>query len=1081
MYNDNLYINMANASTAVKKLFFIILVISLMIIPMFSIDNSFSMSTANSKNLIDEQTGATYYNTLNPDKTNIPLKNARLQKPINSTALKSVNLPASFNSASISSRHPGKRLYKITFIEHGLDTGVPWEVVIVHHRSKTLRSEFPSFPYYAQLMHINPFQVTNSSNTNSISIFLSNGNYEYLAGPLGTNYRYNTFSVHGNSKNITLSFPKFYRITFTVKNLPSGIEWNVIALSFKAYGFYYYNISASKSMISYLPDGTYSLMAGPSSTYINQTSFKVNGTNIALRLKLPVLHTITFHEVNLHKGIRWYIFTDTANCTVSYENSSSNHSMTAYLPDGPYNYSRNYAFIANQSNVSAIRSFGVIQSSTITQKTQPARNPSFIIKGNSENITIEFPVTHKIVFSESNMPPGNSWSLSLYNKNYSVYAINYSYRKSMTAYLVNGIYKYTTFSSSPNYISLPQKEFEVLGKSENISIKFPETHKVKFTEINVPSGISWKVNLNYVNSNIKYHNTSLATSMTAYLPSGNYTYCAGFHGILYICKQLAIDNESRNITLDFPVTYKIIFTEINAPPGVSWKNTVYNDNYSIRFCHSSELTSMTAYLPNGTYNYCIYYSEYHSYISSQGKFTVGHRPREISMGFPLMYKVTFNEINVPSNVSWTVFIKNNLRFSYYNSSNLTSMMAYLPSGKYQYTGCLDLISYLHGHFTVRNKSSNITLQFPVTYKVTFMAINFNSRAGGFWHIKLRNNNGSINYSNYSHGRSMMVYLQNGTYEYTPSYNTGFTTISFSEREFSFRGKSLCITVKFPVTYNVTFKGTNVPPGMSWNINSRDTYINSCVSIGGSSSIKIYLPNGTYNYTGSYTLYGDTISVPVNFTVDGSSMKDNVIFPAIHKVTFIENNVTSGINWGIKLSSNGTCINYSHSTLSQSMTVYLPDGNYTYHAYYSNHSTCVFMPERVFTVHNTSLNFLLTFGTTYNVTFKEKGLPSWDFWCVTFHGIKKKSYNSTIIFPAVNGTYSYTVKNLSGYTVSSSNLVRVNGNNVTQEIIFKYDVKKTPFVLSRTEIYAAVGIIIVIVLITISIILIIRKNKYNSEL
>jgi thermopsin len=220
---------------------------------------------------------------------------------------------------------------------------------------------------------------------------------------------------------------------------------------------------------------------------------------------------------------------------------------------------------------------------------------------------------------------------------------------------------------------------------------------------------------------------------------------------------------------------------------------------------------------------------------------------------------------------------------------------------------------------------------------------------------------------------------------------------------------------------------------------------------------------------------------VNFTVDGSSMKDNVIFPAIHKVTFIENNVTSGINWGIKLSSNGTCINYSHSTLSQSMTVYLPDGNYTYHAYYSNHSTCVFMPERVFTVHNTSLNFLLTFGTTYNVTFKEKGLPSWDFWCVTFHGIKKKSYNSTIIFPAVNGTYSYTVKNLSGYTVSSSNLVRVNGNNVTQEIIFKHDVKKTPFVLSRTEIYAAVGIIIVIVLITISIILIIRKNKYNSEL
>ena len=129
-----------------------------------------------------------------------------------------------------------------------------------------------------------------------------------------------------------------------------------------------------------------------------------------------------------------------------------------------------------------------------------------------------------------------------------------------------------------------------------------------------------------------------------------------------------------------------------------------------------------------------------------------------------------------------------------------------------------------------------------------------------------------------------------------------------------------------------------------------------------------------------------------------------------------------------------------------MTVYLPDGNYTYRAYYSNCFTSVSLLERVFTVDNAPLNFVLTFGATYNVTFKEKGLPFWDFWCVTFHGIKKKSYNSTKIFPAVNGTYSYIVKNLSGYTVSSSNSVSVNGNNVTQEIIFKHDVvKKISFI------------------------------------
>ena len=77
MYNNILYINMTNASMAAKKLLFIILVILLMVIPMFSIDNSFSLSTANSKYLIGEQPGATYYNTLiNTNTTNINLPNS---------------------------------------------------------------------------------------------------------------------------------------------------------------------------------------------------------------------------------------------------------------------------------------------------------------------------------------------------------------------------------------------------------------------------------------------------------------------------------------------------------------------------------------------------------------------------------------------------------------------------------------------------------------------------------------------------------------------------------------------------------------------------------------------------------------------------------------------------------------------------------------------------------------------------------------------------------------------------------------------------------------------------------------------
>jgi subtilase family serine protease len=76
-------------------------------------------------------------------------------------------------------------------------------------------------------------------------------------------------------------------------------------------------------------------------------------------------------------------------------------------------------------------------------------------------------------------------------------------------------------------------------------------------------------------------------------------------------------------------------------------------------------------------------------------------------------------------------------------------------------------------------------------------------------------------------------------------------------------------------------------------------------------------------------------------------------------------------------------------------------------------------------------------TTYTVTFTESGLPSGTSWSVTFNGNTKSSTTTTISYTGIaNGSYSYTVGSVSGYTASpSSGTITVNGANVNQAITF----------------------------------------------
>jgi len=74
---------------------------------------------------------------------------------------------------------------------------------------------------------------------------------------------------------------------------------------------------------------------------------------------------------------------------------------------------------------------------------------------------------------------------------------------------------------------------------------------------------------------------------------------------------------------------------------------------------------------------------------------------------------------------------------------------------------------------------------------------------------------------------------------------------------------------------------------------------------------------------------------------------------------------------------------------------------------------------------------------YAVTFMESGLPLGRFWSVTLNGAIYNSTTDTKIFLVPNGTYSYTIGSVPGYSASPSfGNITVNGANVTQAITFR---------------------------------------------
>ncbi|MCI4373014.1 MAG: hypothetical protein L3K02_05170, partial [Thermoplasmata archaeon] len=75
-------------------------------------------------------------------------------------------------------------------------------------------------------------------------------------------------------------------------------------------------------------------------------------------------------------------------------------------------------------------------------------------------------------------------------------------------------------------------------------------------------------------------------------------------------------------------------------------------------------------------------------------------------------------------------------------------------------------------------------------------------------------------------------------------------------------------------------------------------------------------------------------------------------------------------------------------------------------------------------------------SVFAVTFQETGLPLSTQWSVTFHSVPNASTSDSIMFLDPNGTWSFTVGSVTGYSASiTRGNVTVDGGPVTQDIAF----------------------------------------------
>ena len=188
----------------------------------------------------------------------------------------------------------------------------------------------------------------------------------------------------------------------------------------------------------------------------------------------------------------------------------------------------------------------------------------------------------------------------------------------------------------------------------------------------------------------------------------------------------------------------------------------------------------------------------------------------------------------------------------------------------------------------------------------------------------------------------------------------------------------------------------------------------------------WVGNGNGSYSGSNSTANVTSESPINETA--------WFYPLgvkVYNVTFIETGLLQGTEWSV-------IFNGSEETSSNSLINFVAkNGSYNFtishvKGYSANITAATVLVNGENILVNVNYELI-----KFKVEFVENGLPRSRFpWVVNLSNSIESSFNTTIEFYAVNGTYHFMASRVSGYVTSplSGNLT-VNGTPIIMPITF----------------------------------------------
>jgi thermopsin len=378
----------------------------------------------------------------------------------------------------------------------------------------------------------------------------------------------------------------------------------------------------------------------------------------------------------------------------------------------------------------------------------------------------------------------------------------------------------------------------------------------------------------------------------------------------------------------------------------------------------------------------------------------------------VFYPITFTESGLTASTPWQI----DLDGTHLGSTSVIQFD--LENGSYPWSvGAVSgyLVSPQNGTVTIAGPGANVSITFspvatPTNYLVTFTESGL--PVGSAWTVLL---GGQTNSS-----MTTVVTFEdpNGTYAFSFGNVSGYQPTPLNG-QIAVHGAAKDQSVTFATsspTYTLTFSENGLPTGTLWSVTVGQTSPSAT-----GSTINFTVAPGSHGYEiGAIPGYLSTPSSG-STTVLNANQTVLVTFTKIptgeYTVTFTETGLDTGTSWSVAIGSNtqpstGTTIVFTEFNGTYDFSVATVPG------YTLNQSS------GSVTVAGANLGSHVAFSAIppgkYALTFTETGLPSATNWSVTVGTSTVYSDGGNVIsFQEANGSISYQISSVQGYTASPS--------------------------------------------------------------